>query len=144
MSNIVLSSFIVRSASGSVDMEQTLAKFKHTVQQFIADRETEEAQIAEAIEAVLTENLGTRTNLDFVTGTVARALNATAANYGDIKAKTADYIRRNACGEKDGKPVDMKTGEELPEPRRYFLGKGRDGGVSRWSDRIAAKAAAAK
>lgn len=143
MSNIVLSQFVVRSASGSVDMEKTLAKFEHTVSQFIADRETEETQIADAIEAVLSENVGTRTNLDFVTGTVARSLNATALNYGDLKAKAADYIRQNACGEKDGKPVDTKTGEELPEARRYFLGKGRDGGVSRWTDRLAAKAAKA-
>lgn len=143
MSTIVLSSFVVRSASGSVNMEATLDKFEQAVSQFIADRETEETQIANAIEEVLSANVGTRTNLDFVTGTVARSLNATALNYGDLKAKAADYIRQNACGEKDGKPVDSKTGEELSEPRRYFLGKGRDGGVSRWADRLASKAAKA-
>lgn len=143
MNNIVLSQFVVRGSNGSVDMDQTLNKFRHTVSQFIADRETEETKIAEAIELVLSDNVGTRTNLDFVTGTVARSLNANASNYTDLKDKAADYIRQNACGEKDGKPVDTKTGMELDEPRCYFLGKGRDGGVCRWADRLATKAAKA-
>jgi len=143
MSHIVLSQFAVRSADGSVNEDSTVQKFRGALAQFIADRETEESSIATAIEQVLSDNVGTRTNLDFVTGTVARALNATAATYGDLKTKAADYIRQNACNEKDGLPVDSKSGEVLSEPRRYFLGKGRDGGVSRWSARLAMKAAKA-
>ncbi len=144
MSHIVLSQFVVRGQSGSVDEDSTVDKFRQTLATFIAERETEESSIASAIEAVLTEAKGARTNLDFVTGTVARSLNATALNYTDLKNKAADYIRANACGEKDGKPVSREDGAtELSEPRLYFMGKGRDGGVSRWADRLASKAAKA-
>jgi hypothetical protein len=143
MSHIVLSQFVVRSADGSVNEDSTVQKFRGALAQFIADRDTEETKIASAIEQVLSDNVGVRTNLDFVTGTVARALNATAATYGDLKNKAAEYIRQNACNEKDGLPIESKTGELLSEPRRYFLGKGRDGGVSRWADRLAMKAAKA-
>jgi len=147
MSHIVLSQFAVRAADGSVNEDATVEKFRGALTQFIADSETEESSIRQGIEAVLTENTGERTSLDFVTAEVARSLNATATNYTAMKEKVADYIRQNACGEKNGKPVDSKTGAVLSEPRVYFLGKGRDGGVRRWTDHLAmkaAKAAAAK
>jgi len=143
MSNIVLSSFVVRSASGSVNEEETVEKFRQTLALFVAERETEESRIFEEVDRVLEANVGVRTNLDFVTGEVARALNANAMNYTAFKKKVADQIRENACGEKDGKPIDRETDKELAEPRRYFMGKGRDGGVARWADRLAAKAAKA-
>ena len=140
MSNIVLSSFVVRDAVGSVDEDATVQKFRGALATFITERETEESRIFEEIDTVLSANVGTRTNLDYVTGTVVRALNGNALNHTSLKAKVAEQIRANACGEKDGKPIDRDTDEELAQPRRYFMGKGRDGGVARWADRLQTQA----
>ena len=151
MSNIVLSQFAVRDSDGAVDVEETVTKFRGALSTFITERETEETRIFEEIDNVLSANVGVRTNLDYVTGEVARKLNATALNHTLMKNKVADLIRQNACGEKDGKPIDRESDEELSSPKRYFMGKGRDGGVSSWETRLqtqaekaAKKAASAK
>lgn len=144
MSHIVLSEFAVRTATGDINQDATVQKFRTALVQFADDLKSKETRIAQAIEAVLTENQKSqKTTLDFVTGQVASKLNGNADNYGELKASAADYIRVNACGEKNGSPVDSKTGAVLSEPRRYFLGKGRDGGVRRWKDHLAMKAAKA-
>lgn len=135
-----MSQFVVRNSQGKIDTQETIEKFRVELSQFALQLESEEALIAQAVDAVLESNVGTRTNLDFVTSSVARSLNATAQNYNEFKNKTADYIRANACGEKNGQAICLKTGDVLVTPRKYFLGKGRDGGVARWSDRIVFRA----
>lgn len=134
MSTIVLSQFAVRSASGSVDAEATLAKFSETLSVYIAERETETAQIQSAVEKVLTS--GARVNMDFLVSAACRELNADAASFKTLGDKVRTFVRENACdATDDGLPSDAS--------KPYHIGRGKGGGVGRWTDILAAKAAKA-
>lgn len=145
MSSIVLSQFAVRNSNGGVDTEATVDKFRTALSQFVADVETEETSIAQAIDAVLTANHGINTNMSYVTSQVAMALNAVEPTaFSTMKTKVAEYIRANSCGEKNGQPIDTRTKEVLSSPRRFFVGKGVGGGVSTWEQRLERVAAKTK
>jgi hypothetical protein len=126
--------------SAGVDVDATVAAFRSDLEASKDAQAETYVKVASLVTQVLNENKGTRTNMDFVTGTVARLMGATAANHSETKKLVGDYIRANASGEKDGKPINSKTGEILAAPRTFFVGKGPGGGVAFWADRIAEKA----
>lgn len=126
--------------SDGVDVDATVAAFRKDLEATKVEQAETYGKIASLVTQVLTENKGTRTNMDFVTGSVARLMGANASNHSEIKKQVGDYIRANACGEKNGQPVNAKTGEILAAPRTFFVGKGPGGGVAFWADRIAEKA----
>jgi len=132
-------SFLVIGHNG-VDVEATCARFRESLQTAVDTELDAYVQVMGLVDRFLEENKSVNCNLDFITGSVAREMGATATNYTTIKSNAAKYIRSHACGEKDGKPIDLETGDVLSAPKQYFLGKGRGGGVSFWSDRIARKA----
>jgi len=129
------------------DVDATVEAFKADLEKSIQTEGERMGRIAALVDAVLTEHRGVSTNLDFVSGEVSRRLNAGsesyAKDYTPTKLATQDYIRANACGEKNGAPVHHKSGEPLSAPKRFFLGKGPGAGVAFFADRVAAKAAKA-
>lgn len=126
--------------SAGVDVDATVEAFRADLEASKDAQAETYGKVANLVTQVLNENKGTRTNMDFVTGTVARLMGATAANHSETKKLVGDYIRANASGEKNGAPINSKTGEILAAPRTFFVGKGPGGGVAFWADRIAEKA----
>jgi len=126
--------------SAGVDVDATVAAFRVSLEAAKDGQAESYVKVASLVDAMLTAHKGTRTNLDYVTGTIAREMGATAANHSEIKKLIGDYIRANACGEKNGNAVDSKTGEILATPRKFFVGKGPGGGVCFFADRLADKA----
>jgi hypothetical protein len=131
MSTIILSQFVVRSHDGGIDQDATIDKFKRTLSEFIAERDTENATIEAAVEKVL--SCGARVNMDFLVSAVCRELNADSANFKILGDKVRNFVRENSC-DKDG------NGMPLNPTKRYHIGKGKGGGVGRWSDILSARA----
>lgn len=126
------------------DAEATVAAFRTELEAALKTSAEELTRVAAQVEKVLTENRGKNTNMDFVTGTVVRNLGIDADNHSRVKSLAADYIRSNACGEKDGKPLDLKSGEPIAAAKRYFVGKGPGAGVCYFTDRVQKQAAKAQ
>ncbi len=85
----------------------------------IAERETEQATIADAVKAVFDSFPGAALTMPTIEGMVTRQLNATPANYKTLAKLGLDYVRAN-CGPR--------------ESALFSKSKGVGGGVRRWSD----------
>lgn len=117
---IVLSSFAVRTADGSVDETATAAKFENLVSKYVVDSETEEATIADAINATFDDHRGQRLPMPSLINTALLVkMSCPPANHKVLSDKAAKYVRANA-GER---------GSSL-----FSIAKGPQGGCARWSD----------
>jgi hypothetical protein len=132
MNTIVLSTFAVRNSDGSVDSDATVSKFQDALSSFIAERDTETETIGTAVAAVLDSLNGTRGNMDYLVSATCRELNADHAAFKVLGDKIRAYVRDNASDKnEDGTPED---------PTKLFhIGRGKGGGVGRWTDILAAK-----
>lgn len=116
-----LSIALVRTDSGSVDLDATLAGAKSAVLSHIAEAETQTAEIASAVSSVFDTLNGARANMPYVQSSAARLLNAQPENHKALTERVAQYVRDNASTDRaDGK--------------LFSIQKGKGGGVSRWSD----------
>lgn len=132
MSTIVLSTFAVRNSDGSVDEGSTVSKFQDALSSYIAERETENETIAKAVESVLDNHKGVRINMDFLVSATCRELNADHAAFKTLGDKVKVFVRENACDKgEDGLPTNSE--------KTYHIGRGKGGGVGRWTDILAAK-----
>lgn len=110
---------LVRSAEGSVDVEATLFKAHEQILEYIAKRETEEAEIGKAVHAVFDQYPGASINMPAITSLVLRSLGAEPANFKTLTEKVVEYLRNNS-GEKG--------------MAQFQIARGRNGGVKRWCD----------
>lgn len=123
--NITLSTTLVRDDSGAVDVESSVAAFRAAVLQHIAARETETTTIALAVDELFTEKRGARLHMPYVVSQCQQKLNAQPENFKALGERVAQYVRDNA-GERDSGKL-------------FNIGKGKNGGVTRWSDAPAPK-----
>lgn len=126
--NINLSSYVVRTADGSVDLESTLFKFEEDLQRFIAEKDVENAAIAAQIHAIFDTYKGARLNMPYLTGEALRRMNASPANWKVLSDKITSFVQDNAQG---------KTGEDgsVERPNSTFIiSRGKGGGVARRAD----------
>lgn len=128
--NVSLTITLARDASGAVDVDASVEAFKTAVHQHIAARETETATIALAVDDLFSSKPGARLNMPYVQSSVATALNAQPENFKALGERIAVYIRENAGDRDSGK--------------LFHIGKGKVGGVTRWSDQPAPKPETAK
>lgn len=115
-----LSITLARSSDGSVDEAGTLDACRAAVRKYVAERETETSQIADAVGALFDRLAGGRANMPYVQSSVLHALNAQPENFKVLGEKIAQYVRDNAGDRESGK--------------LFHIGKGKTGGVTRWSD----------
>ena len=131
LSTINLGEFVVRGAEGSVDFEATLSKFNDALRNYVAAVDTEDEALAAAVKALFDKNKGASINMDAVKSNVLHMLGVGVAEHKLMGEKVADFVRRN-------------SGEHRVLGKTYRIGKGKGGGVSRWSDRKEDKAAEKK
>jgi hypothetical protein len=118
MSTITLT--LARHSDGSVDESATLAACQSAVRKYVAERETEQSTIAAAVSEVFDTLKGGRANMPYVVNQALRSLNALPENFKALSERTAEYIREHA-GDRDSGAL-------------FNIGKGKGGGVVRWSD----------
>jgi hypothetical protein len=113
MSNINVSAYVV-SANGSVDVEASVGKFRGALATFLAERETEQSVIAEAVSAVFDKNPGVIA-MPALAGLALQELNAAPETFAKLHERVLGYVRESAKG----------TGAI------FKIQKGKGGGVSR-------------
>jgi hypothetical protein len=104
----------------SGDRAKSLQNAEAALDKHIAERETEQATIAQAVKAVFDRYPGASQTMPTIEGMVTRELNATPANYKTLAKLALDYVRAN-CGTRESGALFSKS-------------KGVGGGVRRWSD----------
>jgi hypothetical protein len=132
---------LVLGSDGKVDKSATLASCDSAIDKYVAQRETEQATIAECVGAIFDQYKGATLNMPFVQNEACRRLNASPANFKVLQDLAADYVRENSQGAKVGEG-DSATVEH-PESL-FLITKGKGGGVSRRADLPAKPAASAK
>ncbi len=109
---------LVRCEDGSVDVAGSEAAFSGALVKYIAERETEDTEIALAVDGVFDRLNGARGNMPYVVSQALQALNVQPENHKVLTEKVADFIRANAQGDE----------------AVYHIGKGKSGGCFRLSD----------
>jgi hypothetical protein len=119
---------LVRASDGSIDQDASLDACSDAIVKYCAERETEEATIADAVNALFDEHKGARLNMPFVQSATLRTLNVQPANYKVLSEKVAQYVRDHSQGEK------AEDGSVARPDSLFLIGKGKGGGVARRCD----------
>lgn len=118
---VVLSSFVVRDESGSVDQVATAEKFEALVNRYVAESETEESTIADAINATFDTHLGQRLPMPSLINTALLVkMSCPPENLKVLTEKAQKYVRANAGTKESG--------------ALFGISKGPLGGCHRWAD----------
>jgi hypothetical protein len=116
-------SFALVLSAGSIDREQSLKSASDALDAHIAEHETQQETIAQAVSSVFDQYPGANLTMPTIEGMTLRALNAQPSNYKVLGKLVLDYVRANA---------DQK--DEAERTRTFGISKGKNGGVCRWSD----------
>lgn len=121
MGNINVSGYVVRNA-GQVDIEATVEKFRGELSSYLAQYETEQASIADAVHSVFDKHLGTTLTMPVLSTYSLNELNAQPENYTALNDRVLDYVRQNAEGDSSifviskGKGGGVKRRVDIPAP----------------------------
>lgn len=124
---INLHSYVVRGSDGSVDAEATIGKFGTDLARYIAERETEQETIANAVHAVFDHYKGASLNMPALVSMTLTKLNAQPESFKALSDRVLSFVRENAQGE-------TKDGVSERPNSLFVIGKGKGGGVKRRSD----------
>lgn len=109
-------SFVLVSGNRDASLANAAAAYdKH-----VAERETEEATIKDAITAVFDEYPGAALTMPTIEGMATRQLNANPSNYKALAKLSLDFVRAHSGTRESG--------------ALFGISKGVGGGVRRWSD----------
>ncbi len=126
MSKTLSLSFALATLNGSIDRAASLAAAEKALDSHIAEHETEQSVIADAVSAVFTQYPGAALTMPTIEGMVLRQLNAQPSNYKALGKRVLDYVRSNSEEvRKDSAPSGTKL---------FGTKKGLNGGVVRWAD----------
>jgi hypothetical protein len=112
---------LVLAAGGAIDQDASRAAFNTALSKYIAEREVEQTQIAQATSETFDQYKGASINMPALASMVAQKLNAQPANFKVLSERVLQYVRDNAQG----------------EDSLFVIGKGKGGGCSRRADRPA-------
>lgn len=118
---------LVLGSDGKTDKAATLASCGDAIDLYTAERETEEATIADAVGALFDEHKGAALNMPYVCNEACRSLNVQPANFKALTERVAEYVREHAQGEKVGETWERPESE-------FVISKGKGGGVRRRAD----------
>lgn len=118
-----------------VDQSATTAAFRTALASYVAEREIQDGNIGEAVHAVFDQYPTANINMPALAGFVLQRLNAQPENFNALEERVMEYVRKNA----DLPTLKDKAGNvtqvgEAPRTRTFAIGKGKGGGVKRWSD----------
>jgi hypothetical protein len=129
MSNsITVTVELPRSADGSVDRTALDAALSAGATRQLADLETEETQIAQALNSVFDENKGVAIKMPALAHAACTKLNTPHEYFTVISARVLDFVRANSQGEK------AEDGSVERPDSLFVTARGAKGGVSRRSD----------
>lgn len=123
---------------GHIDQAQSEAAFRSALLKHIAERETEQEQIAEAVSALFDQYKGASINMPAVASMTAQRLNAQPETFKVLSERVLDYVRANSQGE------TQEDGTVERPDSLFVIGKGKGGGCYRRADRPAKPAADSK
>lgn len=123
-------SFALVLSAGTIDRAASLAAAETSLDSHIAQHETQQETIANAMSAVFDSYPGANLTMPTIEGMVSRGLNATPANYKVLTKLALDYVRDNSGDRASGATFGIK--------------KGVGGGVCRWADVAETPAPASK
>jgi hypothetical protein len=109
------------SKDGSLNQDASEAAFRSAYLNFVAQRETEQSTIADAVGALFDAHQGTSINMPAVASMACAKLNAQPENYSTLTELVLSYVRENAS-------------EKREDGKLFRIGKGKGGGVKRWSE----------
>lgn len=139
-----LTTVLVLTTAGTIDQAASEAAFRTSLANYIAEREVEEGNIADAVHAVFDKYRGASINMPALAGFVLQQLNVQPENFNALEERVMEYVRNNAdLPEKKDKSGKVIQAAEAPRTRTFAIGKGKGGGVKRWSDHPAKDATSA-
>jgi hypothetical protein len=112
---------LVRGSNGKIDQDASLIAAETAIAAYCVQRELELETVSESVHAVFDKLNGGRGNMPYVVNQVLNALNVEPANYNALKDLVEDFLRTNA-------------NEDRTSGAMFKIGKGKGGGVTRWSD----------
>lgn len=117
MSSVTLT--LVRGFGGVVDVEASVEAARAQIEAYVAQRETEDTKIGEAVHGIFDQYRGASVNMPALISLVLQRLGAEPATFKALGEKVMEYVRGNA-GERG-----FST---------FVISRGRGGGVKRWCD----------
>lgn len=127
MSNTLTIALVL--AAGSVDRKASSAAFETAVDKYIADSETQQSTIANAVNVVFDAHKGEPLKMPILAAFTCQELNAQRENYSTLDERVRTYVRLNSQETKDDKGVVTQHPDSL-----FVIGKGKGGGCRRRSD----------
>lgn len=106
---------------GSIDREASAQAFTAALDKHIAESETQAATVSAAVLAQFEKFPGTPITMPNLGSMVCASLNAVPANYSTLESLALNYVRANHS-------------EKREDGKLFRIGKGKNGGVQRWSD----------
>lgn len=113
-------SFTLALAAGSIDRAESLKAAEAALDAYIAEHETQQSTIADAVSTVFGQFPGANLTMPTIEGMALRHLNPKPETYKVLGKRVLDYVRANS-----GK---RETGA------LFGIAKGKGGGVCRWAD----------
>lgn len=129
MSNLTIT--LVRHTDGSIDEAGSTRAFSAALAKHVAERETEVATIAAAVNGVFDRYLGASINMPALASMALQSLNVQPENFKALELRCLEYVRENAQGDK------AEDGTVANPSSTFVIGKGKGGGVTRRCDRPA-------
>jgi len=119
LNNVTMAGYVVKT-DGEINVEETVQKFRAELLVYKTERELESETVGQAVHAVFDDWRGVNINMPALQTAALKYLNFQPENHKALSQKVTEYVRANA-----GK---RETGA------LFFIGKGKGGGVKRWSD----------
>lgn len=132
MSKINLELDLVRSSNGKYDLDAMTVAARNALVRLEAERETEEATIADAVNAIFDEFKGAAINMPALLSMTTQRLNAQPSNFKVLSERASAYVHENSQGD-----TDKATGAVQRPNSLFVIGKGKGGGVRRRADIVA-------
>jgi hypothetical protein len=119
MTTIILSSYVVRSDDGSIDLDGTCTKFAGDLLKYQTEQETESETVGAAVRAAFDAHPGCKYNMPAITSAALNILNVQPENFKMLSEKVHSFIQAHAGTRESG--------------AEFRIAKGKGGGVARWS-----------
>jgi hypothetical protein len=117
------------------DLDANVAAFTSAYAKFIVENHDMSEKIGAAINAVFDTYRGTVLTMPILANFAMQHLSYTPATFKVLSEKVCEYVRENADRhEKTDKDGVILQAAEAPRTRAFKIAKGKNGGVTRWSD----------
>lgn len=122
---------LARDTDGRILIEESVLVARRAIEEYAAKRETEEADIALAVDSVFAEHPGALQNRKAIVGGALIMLRVQPGAYIAMEKRVNDYLTLNTDRQADS---DHGIVADLPRTRLYGRKGGPKGGLFRWVD----------